>query len=83
MQLCCNSQSLSHAINGSMTMSKRLAPKEAAYLLKVSERTLYEWRTRGWGPAFIREGRCVHYQSESIAEWKRRAQRERDDEIAF
>lgn len=34
-----------------------LSPKEVADLLGVTERTLYTWRERGEGPAWVRIGR--------------------------
>ena len=39
-----------------------LSTKEAARLLKVSHRTLEDWRLTGRGPAFLKWGRAVRYR---------------------
>jgi excisionase family DNA binding protein len=44
-----------------------LTTKEAARLLRVSHRTMEEWRCRGGGPPFIKLGRrAVRYCEEAL-----------------
>lgn len=42
---------------------------EAAQLLRVSIRTLQQWRVNGRGPEFIKLGRSVRYQRETLTKW--------------
>jgi excisionase family DNA binding protein len=47
-----------------------LTPREAADYLKVSEKTLEDWRRTGKGPAFYRLGPCrVRYSLASVDQW--------------
>lgn len=41
---------------------KGLSTKEAAKVLKVHPVTMQEWRARGIGPAYFRDGRRVFYR---------------------
>ena len=42
---------------------------EAADLLRASVRTLQGWRSRGFGPAFIRAGRSIRYRRDDLVAW--------------
>ena len=49
-----------------------LTPKEAAYLLSVSEKTLENWRGVDKGPPFIRftgARRGVRYRLDELKKW--------------
>jgi hypothetical protein len=41
----------------------------AADLLCLSVRTLQSWRSRGFGPAYVRAGRAVRYRRSALTEW--------------
>ena len=45
-----------------------LTQREAATLLKLSERTLERWRVAGDGPKFVRLGRSIRYRLTAIEE---------------
>src|SRR5262245_5060523 len=47
-------------------MTALLTPDEAAAVLRVSARTLDDWRQAGGGPAFVRVGRLVRYRVEDV-----------------
>jgi len=42
---------------------------QAADLLSLSVRTLQAWRTRAFGPAFVRAGRAVRYRRRDLFAW--------------
>jgi excisionase family DNA binding protein len=42
---------------------------EVAAYLKVPKRTLYRWRTTGYGPPGKRVGRHLRYQASEVVEW--------------
>lgn len=46
--------------------------KEAAKLLRVSHRTLEDWRLRGEGPQFQKWGRLVRYRRRDLADFTNR-----------
>lgn len=46
-----------------------LTEVEAADLLSLSVRTLQAWRTRAFGPAFVRAGRAVRYRRRDLFAW--------------
>lgn len=47
-----------------------LTPKEAAAFLRVSEKTLEGWRSKGTGPKFRRLGhRTVRYLQADLIDW--------------
>jgi excisionase family DNA binding protein len=52
-----------------MTEIVWLAPKEAAYFLNVSIRTLERWRASGYGPPFHKVGRKILYLKSDLEEW--------------
>ncbi|MFY9836835.1 MAG: helix-turn-helix domain-containing protein [Xanthobacteraceae bacterium] len=43
-----------------------LTQREAAALLKLSQRTLERWRVAGDGPKFVRLGRSIRYHLTAI-----------------
>jgi DNA-binding transcriptional MerR regulator len=42
---------------------------EAADVLNISVRTLQAWRSRFYGPAFVRAGRAVRYRRRDLLTW--------------
>jgi predicted DNA-binding transcriptional regulator AlpA len=46
-----------------------LAEVYAADLLGLSSRTLQAWRTKGFGPAFVRAGRAIRYRRRDLIAW--------------
>jgi hypothetical protein len=50
--------------------SEALLPElRAADLLCLSVRTLQAWRTRGFGPDFVRAGRAIRYRRRDLLAW--------------
>jgi predicted site-specific integrase-resolvase len=49
--------------------SKRYDPIRAAEYLKLSEKTLANWRSQGGGPAFIKAGSRVQYEEVELDRW--------------
>lgn len=43
--------------------------KEAAFALGVSAKTLANWRSNGFGPAYIKIGNRVYYPISDLKEW--------------
>jgi predicted DNA-binding transcriptional regulator AlpA len=52
-----------------------LTGREAAALLRLSERTLERHRTAGTGPRFCALGRSIRYRRVDLADWIERAAR--------
>lgn len=53
-----------------MNASPLLATLEAATFLGLSEKTLANWRCRGYGPKFIRLGaRVIRYHVDELSAW--------------
>ena len=50
-------------------MQTLLTQREAASVLRLSERTLERSRVTGRGPRFIRCGRSIRYREADIAAW--------------
>jgi hypothetical protein len=50
-------------------MSALLMQREAAALLRLSERTLERYRVTGLGPKFIKAGRRVLYRQSDLDDW--------------
>lgn len=50
-------------------LRRRLTEREAAAELGISFRTLQQWRVRGFGPTFLKIGRAVRYDAESLEAW--------------
>lgn len=46
-----------------------LTQKEAAYVLRLSERTLERHRLTGTGPKFVKAGRRVLYRVSDVEAW--------------
>jgi excisionase family DNA binding protein len=46
-----------------------LDQREAAKLLRLSERTLERLRVQGGGPRFVKAGRCVRYRETDLEAW--------------
>jgi predicted DNA-binding transcriptional regulator AlpA len=42
---------------------------EAADFLKMSERTLQDWRSQKRGPPFVKAGRAVRYRRRDLIAW--------------
>jgi excisionase family DNA binding protein len=49
--------------------SKLLSVEDVADYLGVPKNTLYQWRTKGYGPAGRRIGKYVRYRSEDVDSW--------------
>lgn len=49
--------------------SELLTTAEAADLLRVRVETLAQWRWRGTGPAYLKNGSRVLYRREAIEAW--------------
>jgi len=47
-------------------MTQNLTEKEAAQLLRVSVRTVQDWRQRGCGPSYLKLGKAVRYPTEQV-----------------
>jgi excisionase family DNA binding protein len=54
---------------------------EVAARLRVSRKTLYNWRAIGTGPNGFRVGRTVRYRRESVERWLR--EQEESDQSRF
>jgi predicted DNA-binding transcriptional regulator AlpA len=52
-----------------------LTGREAAALLKLSERTLERHRTAGTGPRFCALGRAIRYTRHDLTDWIERSAR--------
>ena len=46
-----------------------LTEVQTADLLSLSVRTLQAWRTRAFGPAFVRAGRAIRYRRRDLFAW--------------
>ena len=46
-----------------------LLPKQAAHTLSVTEHTLAQWRSDGFGPKYVRVGRLIRYKAADVAAW--------------
>jgi excisionase family DNA binding protein len=44
-------------------------PKEVAEYLNVPVQTIYQWRTRGYGPPGTRIGKHVRYRPADVEAW--------------
>jgi excisionase family DNA binding protein len=50
-------------------MLRVLTQREAASLLRVSERTLERLRVTGHGPLYVKTGRLVRYRESDLHAW--------------
>jgi excisionase family DNA binding protein len=51
------------------TRTPLATPAEVAAYLRVPEKTLTEWRSKGKGPRYIPVGRYVRYRWSDVEEW--------------
>ena len=50
-------------------MLRLLTQREAAILLRLSERTLERFRVQGTGPVYVKAGRLIRYREADLEEW--------------
>ena len=50
-------------------MVRLLTQRDAATLLRLSERTLERLRLQGGGPLYVKAGRVVRYREADLEEW--------------
>lgn len=50
-------------------MSKLWGPKELADFLGIPVQTIYQWRTKGYGPTGLRVGKYVRYRPGDVQAW--------------
>src|ERR1700731_4549256 len=50
-------------------MGELLTSRELALRLRVSEKTLANWRVQGRGPRYAKIGSCVRYPAAAVDEW--------------
>lgn len=43
--------------------------QEVAAFLAVPKQTIYDWRTRGYGPKGLRVGKYVRFRPEDVTAW--------------
>ena len=53
----------------SMNATKLWGIKDVAEYLGIPEQTLYQWRTKGYGPPGRRVGKYVRYRPADVIEW--------------
>ena len=46
-----------------------LTTEQAAWLLRISRKTLERMRVEGRGPRFVKIGRCVRYRQRDLLAW--------------
>lgn len=57
--------------------SDLLLPRDVANMLRVSERTLTAWRSKGKGPKHFKIGGRVRYHRSDVEEWIRESRTRR------
>lgn len=62
-------------MNQGIGLQGLLSPKELATLLNLKEGTLRVWRTRGFGPPYLKLGRAVRYNPADVDAWLQQRQR--------
>ena len=65
---------------GTGRVDELLTSREAAALLRLSERTLERHRTAGTGPRFCALGRAVRYRRRDLLDWIERGTRQSTSE---
>jgi len=50
-------------------METLLTTEQAAWLLRISRKTLERMRVEGRGPRFVKLGRCVRYRQRDLLTW--------------
>ena len=61
------------------TANELLTPTEAASYLKVSPRTMADWRRKRVGPPFVRTRRAVRYRKADLDQWLERTRQQPSD----
>jgi len=51
------------------TAKTLLTTEQAAWLLRISRKTLERMRVEGRGPKFVKIGRCVRYRHRDLLTW--------------
>ncbi|RTL67421.1 MAG: DNA-binding protein [Pseudonocardiaceae bacterium] len=51
------------------TMDKLLTLQQLAELLGVPAATVYQWRSKGYGPRGLRVGKHVRYRPADVEKW--------------
>lgn len=46
-----------------------LPPREAGAVLHKPVATLTDWRYRGYGPEYVRQGRSIYYRLSALERW--------------
>jgi Helix-turn-helix domain len=57
------------AVAGGEGLDGLLTEVAAADFLSLSTRTLQAWRSKGFGPAFVRAGRAIRYRRRDLLAW--------------
>jgi hypothetical protein len=65
---------------GTGRLDELLTSREAAALLRLSERTLERHRTAGTGPRFCALGRAIRYRHRDLLDWIERGTRQSTSE---
>ncbi|MBB4667427.1 excisionase family DNA binding protein [Microbacterium marinum] len=55
--------------NNTASSRRLLTQTELAEYLQVPVRTIEDWRTRDYGPKFLRVGRRVRYRESDVDAW--------------
>jgi excisionase family DNA binding protein len=50
-------------------MSRLMTIGELSDYLKVPTQTLYQWRTKGYGPKGVRIGKHIRYDEQDVRAW--------------
>ncbi|MFO7194036.1 MULTISPECIES: helix-turn-helix domain-containing protein [Thermocrispum] len=50
-------------------MPKLLSVEDLSDILGIPVNTLYQWRTKGYGPPGCRMGKYVRYRPEDVMQW--------------
>lgn len=50
-------------------MQKLMTINDVAEYLGIPRNTLYQWRTKGYGPRGVRMGKYVRYRPDDIETW--------------
>ena len=49
-----------------------LTSQDLAHLLDVRVKTIHNWRYKGVGPKYVKQGGVVRYHRDAISEWRER-----------
>lgn len=63
-------------MNRSNPIRPRMTEQEAAVFLGVVPKTLQAWRQQGRGPRFLKIGRAVRYDVDTLDEWLQSQERQ-------